>query len=953
MRAEEFLKAVLGDEGYYCIVGIKAKEDKRVQKFYPDLDSAVSVAYNLDQEGYDAYYGLATFETGESRKNDNVKQLRSFFLDLDCGLSKQYQTQADALVGLRVFCKDLNLPRPMLVNSGNGVHVYWLLTEPVSRDAWLPVAEKLKAKCREYGLHADPVVTADSARILRVVGTHNHKSDPPKRVDLIGSPSTPISLEAFSDMLGTDLFAAPRKYVPAERDSVMEALSGSYTSNFRDIMNKSKAGVGCAQLWYAANNQNEIDEPLWRATLSIAKFCEDGDTMVHKVSCKHKDYSAEQTIQKVNLIKGPYTCAKFDEYRPGVCQKCSHWNNFKSPISLGRKVRESEENVTVTQPLMDVPAAPPQQFTIPKYPAPYFRGSGGGVFKRIRSNDEEREVPVYHNDLYVVRRIRDPEIGECVVVRLHLPRDGVREFTVPLTAVGSKDEFRKHFATHGVAVIKMDELMAYTSQWINDLQLRTVAEEARRQFGWTNDDPNTGMESFVVGNMEIFKDRIEVNSPSSKTLDLFPAFTPKGSLESWKENMEFWNRPGMEMHQYMVGLSFGAPLIPFFENMHGAIFHIHSKDSGLGKTTAMFAGASVWGDPDRLVMQERDTYASKMNRAEVYKNLPFYMDEMTNTIPKDLSDFAYQIPSGMQRNRLGAKGNTERHRGLPWKTLVGSTGNTSMLERISAYKAMPKAEAQRILESRAKVVDTGNKALTDEFSRNIMRNYGHAGVPYIQYLLNHKEEARKLLISTQEKLDQAARLSKENRYWSMLAAAPITGLMLAKRAGLINWQIKPIVEYIIAVMDNARDTVTGMGGDVQSILTDYWAENYNNILRIKSTDNRVGESTGLDHLIQPDASPRVQLVARYEYDVKKLYLLPKPLKEWCAKHQINYSGLVEGLKSGPTKAKNMVKRFGAGTHINMPPASCWELDCSSFLTDETEETIAAGALLFEKQGSDN
>jgi hypothetical protein len=954
MRTEEFLQAVLGDEGYYCVVGIKAKEDKRVQKFYPDLDAAVHAAYSLDQSGFDAYYGLATFETGDNRKNENVKQLRSFFLDLDCGLSKSYRSQAEALTGLRIFCKDLNLPRPMLVNSGNGIHVYWVLTEAVSRDEWLPVAEKLKNKCREYGLHADPVVTADSARILRVVGTRNHKSDPPKAVELIGSPSTPIPLKAFSEVLGTDVFAAPKKYVPAERDSVMEALSGSYTSVFRDIMNKSKAGVGCAQLWHAANNQNDIDEPLWRATLSIAKFCEDGEEMVHKVSRKHKDYSEQQTNYKVSLIKGPYTCQKFDEYRPDVCQKCPNWGKFRSPIALGKKVRESEENVVVTQPLLDVPAAPPQQFVIPKYPAPYFRGSGGGVFKRVRvgksGEEEEKEVPVYHNDLYVVRRVRDPEMGECAVIRLHLPRDGVREFTVPLTAVGSKDEFRKHLAAHGVAVIKMDELMAYTSQWINDLQLKTVAEEARRQFGWTNDDPNTGMESFVVGNMEIFKDRIEVNSPSSKTLDLFPAFTPKGTLEMWKENMEFWNRPGMEMHQYMVGLSFGAPLVPFLENMHGAIFHVHSKDSGLGKTTAMFAGASVWGDPDQLVLQERDTYASKMNRAEIYKNLPFYMDEMTNTLPKDLSDFAYQIPSGQQRNRLGSKGNTERKRGAPWKTLVGSTGNTSMLERISSYKAMPKAEAQRILESRAKVVDTGAKANTDEFSRNIMRCYGHAGVVYIQYLLNHKKEAWDILLGTQERLDKMARLSKENRYWSMLAAAPITGLMLARRAGLINWQIKPIVEYVVAVMDNARDTVTGMGGDVQSILTDYWAENYNNILRIKSTDNRNGgASTGLDHLIQPEASPRAHLVARYEYDVKKIYLLPKPLKEWCAKQQINYSGFLDGLKSGPTQAKLLVKRLGAGTNINLPPTGVWEIDCSTFLTDETEETIAAGALLFEKQ----
>jgi len=954
MDTKDFLQAVLGDSGFYCVVGIKSKEDKRVQKFYESIDDLAPVADNLNASGFDTYFALATFETGENRKQTNVKQLRSFFLDLDCGASKSYSTQVEALAGLRSFCNDLNLPKPTIVNSGNGIHVYWILTEPVSREIWLPVAETLKKKCKEHGLHADPAITSDTSRILRVVNTHNYKSDTPKLVSLVGALSAPITLEALKNSIDADVLALPKQSTPAPRDAIMEALSGSYTSNFQDILVKSEAGKGCDQLLYVSKNQPDVSEPLWRAALSIAKFCEDGDTMVHVISNKHPNYSEEQTNNKASLIKGPYTCDKFNEFRPDVCINCQHRNKIKSPIILGRKVIESAPDVEVEQKLVDAPAAPPQRFIIPKYPSPYFRGVNGGIFKRVKVKDEVLEVMVYHNDMYVIRRIRDPEVGECAVIRLHLPRDGVREFTVPLTSVGSKDEFRKHLAAHGVAVIKVDELMEYTSKWINDLQMKTLADEARRQFGWTAEDPDK-VESFVLGNMEIFKDRVEVNSPSSKTLDLFPAFTPRGTLDIWKQTMEFWNRPGFEMHQYIVGLSFGAPLVLFFENMHGAIFHSYSKDSGLGKTTAMFAGASVWGDPDQLVLQERDTYNSKMNRAEIYKNLPVYMDEMTNTLAKDLSDFVYQVPSGQQRNRLGGKSNSERHRGAPWKTLVGSTGNTSMIERISAYKAMPKAEAQRVLESRATIVDTGDKVETDAFSRNIMRCYGHAGLPYVQYILNHKQEVWDLLISTQQKLDKVGQLAKENRYWSMLMAAPITGLMIAKRAGLINWQIAPVVRYVLSVIDNARDSVSGMGGDVNSILTDYWAENYNNILRIKSTDSRAGEAnkTGLDHLIQPEASPRAQLVARYEYDVKKLYMLPKPLKEWCAKQQINYSGFIDGLKTGPTKAKSLVKRIGAGTHMNLPPTSVWEVNCESFLTDETEEAIAAGALVFQKQNQAN
>jgi hypothetical protein len=104
--------------------------------------------------------------------------------------------------------------------------------------------------------------------------------------------------------------------------------------------------------------------------------------------------------------------------------------------------------------------------------------------------------------------------------------------------------------------------------------------------------------------------------------------------------------------------------------------------------------------------------------------------------------------------------------------------------------------------------------------------------------------------------------------------------MLGKKMGLLDWQIAPIVQWIIKVMQDARTDMAEMGVDVESILTDFLADHYNGILRIKSTDDARKQATGLDHLIHPEAVPRMNFVARYEYDIKRLYLLPKPLKEW-------------------------------------------------------------------------
>lgn len=957
MDTKTFLESVLGDEGSYCVWANRISDGRKVQKFYPTIDALLNTAQSLDESGYDAYFALGTFDEAGSREASNVKQLRAFFLDLDCGPTKDYASQSDALRALQQFCKATQLPRPTLVNSGRGVHVYWRLTAPVSRETWQPVADRLKALCKRHGLNADPVVTADAARVLRVPGTHNHKDEPPTEVKLVGDASSPLDCQAFSDALGEiddGFLQAPRKYVPQEADAMMQALSGSFVSRFKTIMMKTVAGKGCAQLAEAVSNQANVSEPLWRAALSIAKFCVDGGKAIHKVSEKHPDYNPDATEEKVSFIKGPYLCDRFNEYNAGVCTSCSHWGKIKSPISLGREVQEADEedNVVMEKPL-GVPDAAPQRYVIPKYPSPFFRGKTGGVFKRGEKvfkedgevdEEKSKDKLVYFNDLYVVRRLKDVEMGESLVMRLHLPKDGVREFTIPLTSVGSKDEFRKHLAMQGVAVLAVADLMEYTMRWVNELQFQSEAEEARRQFGWVDEK----YDSFAVGNMLIYKDRVEINAPSGATVGMFPYFQPKGTLEGWKETMKFYEREGMEAHKFMVGISFGAILMEF-QPINAAAFHLYSKDSGLGKTTGMLAGASIWGDPDLLMMQERDTFNSKMNRAEVYKNLPCYMDELTNTKPQDLSDWAYQLPSGLQRNRMGAKGNIERVRGKPWKTLFGTTGNTSMLERISLYKALPKAEAQRILEHRAERVLFATKAETDEFAAAVKQNFGHAGIVFIQYLLSDLEGAKNLTDAVQRKIDLMASLTAENRFWSALVSRSIGGLMLAKRAGLHNWKIEDVVQWAVKTMKNAHTVVHEMNADVEATLNDYLAEHYNGILRIRSTDD-ARKALTVETIIQPAEAVRSsQFVARYEYDVKKLYLLPKPLKEWCGKQQINYAGFIDGLKAGRTKATKMKMRLSKGTHMSMPPADVVVIDCTEFMDDEAEQAMATTAALIQKQ----
>lgn len=957
MQTHDFLSAVLGGTGYICVFGANPAKKRVVQKLYATIEAACSAADNLYEEGFDSYFGLARFETDKNRRADNAVSLKSFFLDLDCGPHKTETEgypggQGDGLAALRRFCSTVGLPKPTIVSSGRGIHVYWVLSNPIRVSEWVPVAERLKELCVTHNLVADPAVTSDTARVLRVPGTANFKDSPPSVVQILGGKMAPeVEFAAFKLAVGAKNVPAPAKMLAGlERDDISNAILGNYKNVFRTIVIKTAEGKGCNQLKQIIEEQESISEPMWRGGLSIAKFCEDGVKAAHRISYKHPGYSQEDTENKLAQIKGPYTCDTFDKLNPGVCASCMHMNHVKSPIVLGREAQEApvDGDVYIVEDVPEVaPTIGKQQYAIPRFPTPYFRGVNGGVFKRIKDkHGDPLEVPVYHNDLYVTRRLSDPEIGEAIVIRLHLPKDGVREFTIPLAASLAKDEFRKYMAMHGVAVIRMDELMSYTTAWVNKLQNESEADIARRQFGWTSAE----LTGFVVGNKEIRGDRVEHNPPSKSTLSAFAAMKPKGSLDEWKKVAEFYNRPGMEMQQYVVGLSFGSPLVAFSPD-GAALFHMFSKDPGLGKTSAMKVGNSIWGEPNEMMGQERDTFNSKMNKAEVYKNIFLTIDELTNVAPKDASDFLYQLTGGKQRNRLSIEGNVERYRGEQWKLNACSTGNTSIISRVTMYKAMPKAESVRVVEVPATAFKFNNKAETDEFSRMLGDNYGHACVPYMQCVIQRLDESKQLFFAMQERIDKAAHLSQPHRFWSAQAASALAGLVIAKRLGLVNYDIPALFKWITSLLIRNNDGYIANSSDSEETLTAYLAENYNNILRIRSTDD-ARNAAETDVYIVPDSAPRLQFVARYEYDIKRLYLIPKPFKEWCNKLQISYSDLVDELKVGRTHASLKKIRLGKGTRMNLPPIDCLVLDCTDFITEAKEDAIATIKAEQEQAGAE-
>jgi len=84
----------------------------------------------------------------------------------------------------------------MRVDSGGGLHIYWPLKEPISREVWKVVADKLKVLTKAHKFLVDQNRTADAASILRPIEHMNRKYNPPRVVKLL-SDADCISFEVF------------------------------------------------------------------------------------------------------------------------------------------------------------------------------------------------------------------------------------------------------------------------------------------------------------------------------------------------------------------------------------------------------------------------------------------------------------------------------------------------------------------------------------------------------------------------------------------------------------------------------------------------------------------------------------------------------------------------------------------------------------------------------------
>jgi hypothetical protein len=229
---------------------------------------------------------------------------------------------------------------------------------------------------------------------------------------------------------------------------------------------------------------------------------------------------------------------------------------------------------------------------------------------------------------------------------------------------------------------------------------------------------------------------------------------------------------------------------------------------------------------------------------------------------------------------------------------------------------MPKGEAGRVLEATVhqRLFGSDGAIIGNALNSDLAANYGHAGVVYIQKIIKKYEATEKFVNSIRNKIIKEANLEAQHRHWSAQAATVYTGLSIAKRLGLIDWDLDNLYGWIINKLMMSRHNLEEMKLDVHEVIAQFYAEHVRNILRVKSMGVL---DEDMQNIVTPDGTPMYKWVGRHEYDVSKFYVRPAALREWCVSKGHHFDSVKELIEK-QLHGKETRLRLGRGTKLDLP-----------------------------------
>lgn len=924
MNTEQFLAAILPSQGVYISAEVNAN-GAWIHRLHYTTSTMATAIQSLDSRGATVYHACASYNPPETNKvartAANAAFVRSQWLDIDCGPSKEYADQREALAALAAFCDAVSLPRPLVVSSGRGIHAYWTFTEDVPASVAVRVSQGFRTLMQQHGLKADNSRTCDLASVLRPVGSTWRKEAPGVTVRALNSP-TPMPFLDFARRVSSELKqvtpVSPQLPPPA---APVPGVANAFAAFVPDFPPSSAPLIStrCPALAAMVNNPAAVQEPAWRAMLGLVKHTIEGAQQAHAWSQGHPGYTFAETQDKIDRWQvGPPKCEQF-ALHCGECSGCNYRAKQSSPIHLGYEIPAATDPQAMSDAVFKIstPLTAAQfsqtdyAFKMPGH-LPFlndqvngqYRWNGRFLTRTMKDADGNPEiVPFATSYFYPYGRTRE-EDGTSSVLLCAMVRPATattpaewRTFTIPSTKLADAQSTATALAAYEVFSTGKNGkflMSEYIKDVIEPLKLSGLETVTHRTFGWAPD-------GFVIGkHMVTNRGDVPVLLGSSVSSELSCDFGVRGTAQEWAQQInDIYNVPGAEPYQFMICAAFGAPLIELmgFSMWHGVPIAITGK-SGLGKTTTAQVACSLFGDPSKMLMTanaEGATLNGLMQRTAVMRNLPFVMDEMTGRSVDEIKSMLYGLSNGVPKVRVRTDG-TPIDTGATWNTVAFITGNINITELLAQLDPRS-SEATQLRCFEILLPDGFNdKVFAGMDAKAKIENllhtqYGAAGREYLRYLNSHRDEIRDKFVKLRQQLGSSTDLTRERFFYDLIATS-ILGGAIARKLGLLQFDLGRVAEWAKKHTESLRGVRYSTARTAADCLHDFVTSLHGRVVTTRHyPDGRTKQHAGL---IEMPLDPiRGEPAARMALDDRRFIVTAKAFIDWCTENKLSAATMRE------------------------------------------------------------
>lgn len=746
-----------------------------------------------------------------ARLKQNALKLKAIWIDVDVkpGDPKHYATILETLDAIDTFVTAAKLPPPSaLVFSGGGVHVYWFSDIALTPDEWRPYAEGLKAEAVRLGLKCDAPLTTDEARVLRVPGTYNNKSLPPRAVRLAhlgASYKFATDLAMLAAIVPVNPTPATAAVTTGARAALPFDLSNFPTggmakafhiANLNPQFDSLAEGVGlhsdlplkldevvrkCEHFQDAAATQGRLhSEPLWNLTVLASTWFEDGRDIAHYFSKGHPAYikgGAGETDKKFDEKltarargTGWPSCSQF-EAAGAKCKTCPFYGKLRSPLNLAER---AQLPFVVAQP---APPPPDDLFLPPGYTVDTEKRICKIVQKTLSNGvTTEEAAPLFYC------QIRNP-----------VAQRGVRKFMFDCSLDGgtwgqvvlyetdfsTEQTLVKAMRTHGCKPYPDNQrgLVQFMTAWTAKL------DEAKKRlntisFGWLRKEEGGEMPiGFAYGGRVVMAGQPDQQSGFTDA-QIEQAYKPKGSPAPWIEAIEVVTSQMRPANECIIAMSFGAPLM-FATGLYNGVFCAWSPESAAHKSTSISIGGAVWASPNLSKVRQISSPKGIVRKIGHIKNLPVYLDEIAEVEKMDEVRLMVNV---LSEGGDGDKLHQDRtfYEMETWQTLMLVGSNQSLCENIMRNVTGTDAKLQRVFEFQVPKRDASHdENHVTTLINSLDYNYGHMGLTYSKLLGADPAGIKAFVREQHDRFNQEVAFQTEERFRSAMAVTTYCGAALA------------------------------------------------------------------------------------------------------------------------------------------------------------------------------